>query len=490
MKKVLYSLIILISSFFIIGSKVNAETFYEGSYINSEYINKVIDGKTYYMTMQYIKDTKGNIVYCLEPFVTFENGKSYTEYTGDLTEYKSLTSEQKRKISLIIYYGYGYKDRTSSKWYVVTQYLVWKVVDSKANIYFTDTLNGKKISKYSSEQESILNDVNKHDLVPNFVKDYDVSYNKDFIIDGLDKEYEIVSSDYKYSYTNNSFIIKNVLNSGSVSIRRISNYYDGNVVIYDSNNSQDVIRPGNVINETYDMKINVLKGNIILDIRNDDSVYTVESDFSNTCYELVKKDKVIEKVCTDSESLVYKTEDLEYGDYQVRQVSNGIGYLPDSKVYNVSISASSANPTIILYNKLIRNDIEIIKYACKDNICIYEENAVFGIFDKNDNLIDRISTNKDGYAYITLGYGNYIIKQISGLDGYTLSNDYTERILDEETNHLRTLENFFIEEKKEVLGEALIVEEIPDTRVDRKNIIDNIFDIIKSIIEAIFDLFK
>lgn len=349
MKKKICSLIIFVGSFFIIGSNVKAETFYEGSYISSEYINKVIDGKTYYMTMQYIKDSKGNIVYCLEPFVTFENGKSYTEYNGNLSGYKDLTSEQKREISLIIYYGYGYKGRTSSKWYVVTQYLVWKVVDDKANIYFTDTLNGKKITKYSSEQESILNDVNKHDIVPSFVKDYDVAYNKDLVISGLDKEYEIVSSDYEYSYTNDNFNIRNVQNSGSVSIRKISNYYDGNVVIYDSNNSQDVIKPGNVINNSYTMNVNVLKGSIILDIRDDDSIYTVESDFSNTCYELIKGDKVFEKVCTNDDSLIYKTGDLEYGDYQVRQVSNGIGYLTDSNVYNLTISSTDKSPTIVLY---------------------------------------------------------------------------------------------------------------------------------------------
>ena len=52
----------LISLFLFVGI-VRAETFYEGEYITGEYINKVIDGKTYYMTMQYIKDSTNNIVY-------------------------------------------------------------------------------------------------------------------------------------------------------------------------------------------------------------------------------------------------------------------------------------------------------------------------------------------------------------------------------------------------------------------------------------------
>lgn len=103
--------------------------------------------------------------------------------------------------------------------------------------------------------------------------------------------------------------------------------------------------------------------------------------------------------------------------------------------------------------------------------------------------MDKIITDKNGYSYITLGYGGYTIKQISGLEGYTLSNDYTERILDEDTKHLRILDNFFIEDKKEVLGETFVVEEIPDTKVDKRNFFDIILDIVWSMIEAVFDLF-
>ena len=128
MKRFVKSIVLGLFVFFTISNIVKAETFYEGEYSSGEYINKVIDGKTYYMTMQFIKDSNGNIVYCLEPFVKFVDGKIYEEYSN-LDEYNSLSKEQKRKISLIIYYGYGYGNRTSNKWYVITQYLVWKEVD-------------------------------------------------------------------------------------------------------------------------------------------------------------------------------------------------------------------------------------------------------------------------------------------------------------------------------------------------------------------------
>ena len=467
MKGIIRNIILGICCFFVGVGFVKAETFYEGDYISGEYINKVIDGKTYYLTMQYIKDSKGNIVYCLEPFVKFIDGKAYTEYTGDLTGYKDLSAEQKRRISLIIYYGYGYGNRTSSKWYVITQYLVWKEVNSSADIYFTSTLNGTKISKYSSEQEAILKDVNNHDVVPSFVKKHVLNYKENYIIQGLNKNYEIVSSDFSYGYnSSNYFVISEALDSGVIEVRKISNYYDNKVAIYDSSNSQDVIKPGNVNNDIMKINIIVNKGDITLDIRDDDSVYTIESDFSNTCYEISKDSELIDSVCTNDEALVYRTVSLEYGEYTIKQVSVGIGYIEDKEVYTVIINDNNKNASLVLYNKLLKNDIQLVKYACKDNVCGYEENAVFEVYDRDNNLVDRLITNSKGYSYITLGYGNYNVKQVQGIEGYTLSDAYTSKIVDESTLHYKELYNYYIVKEEEVKSEFKEIPVIPETSTD------------------------
>lgn len=487
MKKLIKQMVFGIGCFLFVFGLVRAETFYEGDYISGEYINKVISGKTYYMTMQYIKDTKGNIVYCLEPFITFEDGKVYQEYTGDLVGYNSLTTEQKRRISLIIYYGYGYGDRKDSKWYVVTQYLVWKVVDSNANIYFTNTLNGTKIDKYLNEQKEILNDVDRHDIVPSFVKNYEVTYKENFIIDEFKNDYEIISSSYEYSYKGNSLVLSDLENDGEIVFKKISNYYDGNVTIYDSSNSQDVIRPGNVVNNILIVPVKVLKGDITLDIRDDDSVYTIESDFSNTCYEISKNDEIVGNVCTADEALVYKSDYLEYGKYEVKQTSVGIGYLPDTKIYQVIVDEKNPNPSIILYNKLLKNDIELVKYACNSDYCEYEEGAVFEIFDKENNLVDSLITNTNGYSSITLGYGEYLIKQVKGLEGYTMSDEYKERIIDEEARHFNELYNYYIVLDNEVLGEVI---EIPDTKVDGEFIIIRICEVVGLILKQYLQFFN
>lgn len=53
------------------------------------------------------------------------------------------------------------------------------------------------------------------------------------------------------------------------------------------------------------------------------------------------------------------------------------------------------------------------------------EGAVYGIYDRSGNLIQKLTTNRDGYAisdYLPY-FGNYTLKEISPSNGYQLSNE-------------------------------------------------------------------
>ncbi len=473
MKKILI-LILFLSTIFLFKSNVQAESFVESNYINGEFINKVKDNKTYYMTMQFIKDSKGRIVYCLEPFVDFKTGQSYEEYEGDLSGYANLTKEQKREIELIIYYGYGYGNRVEDKWYVITQYLIWKVVDENANIYFTKTLNGSKIDKYINEINEIKTNVEKHDIKPSFLNDYNVDYGKSLIIRELNNDYEIVDANIDYYKNENGFQIDVVHESGKIGFRKISNYYENKVMIFDSANSQDLIRPGNVEEQVYNFNINVKKGRITVDIRKVEDVYTIESSLKDTCYEIRNENDIfVDKICTGDEYLVYTTDDLPYGEYSIEQVSVGIGYKKDDNLYKVTISDKDINPYIILNNLLIKNFIDIVKYECIGDECLFEEGAIFKVVDKNgDNVCDLI-TDKEGFTFCEVGYGTYDVSQIKGKDGYTLVDSYKEKIVDEDTMHRRELYDYLIKEEVEIPSNIFneipdVYEEVrpPDTKID------------------------
>ena len=442
MKKIIKYWIFIVFCIGICFFKVSAITFKESYYLGGEYISKEKNGKKYYLNLQYIEDENGNIVYCLEPFVSFDSSGVYEEYIGDRIGFNDLTKEQIRKIELLAYYGYGYGNRKSTYWYAATQFLIWQIVDPDADTYFTDKLNGERVERHELYIKMLLRNIEEHDTKPLFIKEYDVNYNDNLVIDYFNNDYEVVFSDFDYDRSN-GFVLKNVLSSGVIKARRISDNYSNKVMIFDSNNSQDLIKPGNVENEIYTIDINVKKGNIILDIDKDDSVYTVESDFRNTCYEILKNSEVVDKICTGEDELYYKSVDLPYGDYEIKQISNGIGYKKDSNVYNVNINSNNELVVVSLFNNLIKNKKEIEKKACKDNICVNEEGALFSIYDRNNNLVDTIITDNKGLANIIIGYGTYNIEQVKGMENYTLAESFSERIVDEVSIHNKIIYNMY-----------------------------------------------
>lgn len=179
---------------------------------------------------------------------------------------------------------------------------------------------------------------------------------------------------------------------------------------------------------------------------------------------------MVDSVCTGKEPLIYKTEALKYGEYIVIQRNHGIGYKEDTKIYKVVISEDNEHPYMILYNQLLKNRIEIVKYACLNQVCAYEKNAKFEVRDSLGNVVDYLKTNEKGESSIIVGYGSYFIKQIQGLEDYTLADDYKEKIVDEESPHKKELFNY----KEDILKEEVVIP--PKTSVDSNFSIDFLFE--------------
>ena len=202
-------------------------------------------------------------------------------------------------------------------------------------------------------------------------------------------------------------------------------------------------------------------GDITLDIRKDDSTIYNNSNFSNTCYELSRGEDIIDNVCTSEDNLIYKTNKLGYGEYSIKQVSTGVGYEVDNNVYNVIVDGSEQ---LILENKLIKNKIELTKYYCINEDCLYEENAIFNIYN-NDLLVGSITTNSEGYGYIEVGIGEYTIIQEYGLDNYTFVDEYSESIVDSTSSHYKDLYNYYIEEDTGFF-DTVVPEEVVDDNIN------------------------
>lgn len=449
---------------FIINNKVLAENFREGDYLNI-YVNKVKNNKTYYLNMQPLINTDSStLVYCLEPFEFFENNTIYHVLENDFSNYK-LSKDQLERIRRITDYGYGYNNRLDISWYAITQVLIWKTVDPDADIYFTDRLNGNRIANaYSKEIEDLEKDIAKEGTLSSLTKEHYVNYNMNYTI-GLSSEYyEVISTNHEYEM-NNNLTFRNIKDDILFTIIEKNNNHIANYSrIYESNTNQDIYMPGKFNKSSIDIKINVIKGSITLDIRKDINTYSSEADFKNTCYGIYKKNTLIKKVCANDDML-YKVDNLELGNYSIKELSVGIGYELDNNTYNINLTNNNLNETIILNNNIIKNDVTIIKKYCDNSICQLEDNAKFTIYDKDNNLLNIYNT-KNGSLIVNLGYGNYNIIQVEGKEGYDLVPSINVSILDKTTEHYYELFDNKIEIVEEepilkIIEEEPIIEDIP-----------------------------
>ena len=111
--------------------------------------------------MQFIRRSEDNkFVYCVQPYTDIDNNLPYYEVArDDYATVLNLTEEQWDRVSLLAYYGYQYNengyDHTAKKWYAITQVMIWRTTNPESDIYFTDTLNGNRITKYTKEMEEI-----------------------------------------------------------------------------------------------------------------------------------------------------------------------------------------------------------------------------------------------------------------------------------------------------------------------------------------------
>lgn len=463
MKKIIYTTFILIILFITI-SIVKAESFYEEAYVTT-YVKKIKDGKTYYLQMRPLRERGTNkLVYCLEPFEFFDEEAVYNRI-DDFTNYK-LSLEQMNRIEKLAYYGFGYKPkwRNTYTWYVVTQVMIWKTVDPEADIFFTSYLNGPRDeTEYLPLMRELESDVGIEGTVFTPRSEYTL-YKGDNLSLSLGTNYfEVLDSDYEYEQNKNNLNISNINNSGYIKVRERANTNSvDKSIIYASDGNQDILLPGIMYYKTYNIRIKVLEGDIKLVIKKDESAYSSEANFNNTCYKIKNSNgNEIERVCA-SDELTYKTNIIPYGTYYIEQISNGTGYIKDNNKYKVIIDEGNPHGVIELNNHLIKNNIEINKKYCKNNICSYESGATFELYDYNNNFVNSYITDNKGNINIELGYGHYTIFQTIGKEGYQLADTIEDFINDEDSIHYYELyDNYVDEEIEKKIDEDIVIEEQP-----------------------------
>ena len=447
MKKILFFLTTIIIVL-ICSTNVNASTtFYEGEYIDNIYMNKQKAGSStiYYQKARFFRQTGTNrFAYCIDPFVFFQDGSIYEETITP----SNLTASQKEQISLIAYFGYGYKNHTDTKWYAITQFMIWKAADPTENFYFTDGLNGPRITAYTNEMNEINN------LINNYKKQTSLNNKTYTLLEGESlsvTDTNNVLSNYKSS--NPNFIISgNKLTSSSltegvyqIDLIREENYHNAPLLFYQSANSQALMQTGNLSNKQEHLQVEVIKTEIeITKIDKDTQSITPSGEgvLIGAEYGLYnEQDELIQTIVINEDS-TGKVENIPFGKYYLKETKAPTGYQLSNEKHEIEITKENSKLKLTLENEIIKKKIIIYK-TYDENERIPEANISFTIYDNKNNKVATITTDENGKAEITLPYGEYKIVQENTTEGYHKVEDILLTVEDTE-EEIITLKDYKI----------------------------------------------
>lgn len=433
---------------FICSTKVEAQTqFYEGEYIDGIYMNKQKTeiSAIYYQKARFFRQVGTNqFAYCIDPFIFFTEGSTYEETINPT----NLTQQQKKRITEIAYFGYGYHNHTDKKWYAITQFMIWQTADPTANFYFTDGLNGPRIEAYTQE----MNEINT--LITNYHKSTSLLNKTYTVVEGetifLEDTNNIIST---YSIDNPNFriegnkIIGDNLTKGEYTINLLKqeNHYNKPILFYQALDSQALMQTGDIPDKTEQLKINVI--NTLIEITKIDKdtqsiIASGDGSLIGAIYGLFNQydEKIAEITINENSKGIIKN--IPFGTYYLQEIVPPKGYQLDTKKYEITISEENPNQQLILENEIIKKKVIIYKTYDETNK-IPEKNINFLIFDKDNNLITTITTDEFGKAEIILPYGEYKIVQENTTEGYQKVEDI-ELIIDNMEDEIIKLTDYKI----------------------------------------------
>lgn len=167
---------------------------------------------------------------------------------------------------------------------------------------------------------------------------------------------------------------------------------------------------------------NELKKSQIKVIKTDKEDNTIR--LANIKFNVLDKNKnILETIVTNKsgEALTKKYPVRDFSKLYIQEVETNEMYVLDNTIHEVELKENQVI-NIQLENEKIKGQIKITKVDKLDNSKLLE-NCEFGVYDINGNLVQKITTGKDGKAITDLLVkGKYTIKELKTGSIYYLIN--------------------------------------------------------------------
>jgi len=469
--KISMVLLFLVGLSFIPTITVNAANYNESfndksQWIKGDYILKVKGSTRKYQQMTVItRNSDGQFVYCIEPGTPVAQGAIYPGQDFDQSYVANMTTEQWRRISLLAYYGYGYGDHTDIKWYTVTQFLIWQTVPHGYDIYFTDTLNGNRITKYTDEMNELNRLVEEHYKAPSFTSsNIEMNIGDDLELNdtnGVLHNFEVASeTGVNATIENNTLkITATNVGDGSVTITKRDKNYSHPAIVYFHPSGQDLMMRGSYDPVDVNIKITVVGGKVSvkkIDMDTQLGIAQGNATLDGAIYGIynMEGERVGEVVSKGGE---YVMSDYlpSLGTFYLQEEKASVGYELNETKYYFEITKDNLYPEVDVSEKVIERDLKIFKVYASDETGFLtgEPNVTFDIYLKSSGeKVTSITTDESGYATATLPYGTYTIKQVTSTQDHEFVEDFEITVNENADNPIyKLLANAEIKAKLKVI---------------------------------------
>lgn len=450
-KYAMYSILFLLTIFGVTevhAEKYTGQAIWPSEYISNIYIKKAKpDGYTKYQQARFIRRSEDNaFVYCLQPYTDIDNNLPYYDVIrSDYENVLGFSEAQWERISLLAYYGYQYNDNgydhSAQKWYVITQVMIWRTTNPESDIYFTDTLNGNRIAKFESEIAEMERLVSNHYKTPQFQSGLVVPIGSTTELNdsvGVLKDYKISGTNNVSASINGNIlsVTANKVGDGSITFEKRATKYEIPPIVYFSDHSQNVMRVGAYDPVRSKFTLKIVGGKVTpekKDMETRTNTPQGEATLGGAIYGIYKEDGTRMGSVTTKEDGKNTSDYLpELGRFYLLEETPSKGYLLDSTKYYFEITEDNLNPTVQVFEQVIKLDFEFTKvYASSDTKIMEPEVGIkFGIYNNKNELVDEVTTDSQGIFRFTLPYGTYTIKQLTTTKGHEKIEDFTVEVKD------------------------------------------------------------
>ena len=473
------------------AEKYTGQAIWPSEYISNIYIKKVKpDGYTKYQQARFIRRSEDNkFVYCLQPYTDIDNNLPYYDVIReDYARVLGFSEEQWERISLLAYYGYQYDqngyDHSAQKWYVITQVMIWRTTNPESDIFFTDSLNGNRVSKFDSEIAEMERLVANHYKQPSLQSGVVLPIGQTVELNDSNNvlnEYKITGSNNVTASINGNTlsVTANSIGDGSITFEKKATKYELPPIVYFSDHSQNVMRVGSYDPVKAKFTLKVIGGRVTpskVDVETRTNTPQGEAKLGGAVYGIYKVDGTRIGSVTTKEDGTNTSDYLpEIGRFYLLEEKASEGYLLDSNKYYFEITEDNLNPTVQVFEQVIKLDFEFTKvYASADTQIMEPEVGIkFGIYNNKGELVKEVTTDSQGIFRFTLPYGTYTIKQLTTTKGHEKIGDFNVEVKNVGEVVQKVISNAPITAKLRVVKIDAETKEV----IKRSNIKFKIFDV-------------